>query len=160
MTVRVRAPSDRPSHVCVTYLASTAEAVWDALTDADVTAAYWGHGNVSDWRPGSRWKHVRTDGSGVADVVGTVVVSDRPTRLVLTWSAPEDQARPARHSRVTFDVRPCHDIVRLTVTHEHLRDAAELAAAARGWPAVLSNLKSLLETGRPLPQDPWLMPGG
>src|SRR4051812_37680653 len=62
----------KPSFRYVTYIESTPERVWEALTDADLTAAYWGHHNVSDWRPGSRWEHVRTDGSGIADVVGTV----------------------------------------------------------------------------------------
>ncbi|NEA52041.1 SRPBCC domain-containing protein [Streptomyces sp. SID10815] len=148
--------TDQPSYVYVSYVESTPEAVWDALTDADLTAVYWGHGNVSDWAPGSRWAHVRTDGSGIADVVGTVVTADRPTLLVTTWAPPGDEER--RPSRVTFAVRPHGDIVRLTVTHDDLRDAADRAAAARGWPAVLSNLKSLIETGTPLPQDPWLVP--
>ncbi|WP_217552071.1 metalloregulator ArsR/SmtB family transcription factor [Streptomyces sp. GbtcB6] len=153
------AMSDRPSHVYVTYIASTPEKVWDALTDAGLTAVYWGHSNVSDWRPGSRWEHVRTDGSGIADVVGTVVESERPTRLVATWAAPEHEGEPDRHSRVTFDIRPHADIVRLTVTHEDLGDEDELRAVSAGWPAVLSNLKSLIETGSPLPQEPWLVPG-
>jgi uncharacterized protein YndB with AHSA1/START domain/DNA-binding transcriptional ArsR family regulator len=148
----------RPSYVYVTYIESTPEKVWDALTDAELTASYWGHGNVSDWKPGSRWEHVRTDGSGVADVVGTVVVAERPTRLVTTWAAPDDEERPDRHSRVTFDIRPHGDIVRLTVTHEDLVGEAELADVSGGWPAVLSNLKSLIETGSPLPQEPWTMP--
>lgn len=148
-----------PSYVYVIYIESTPETVWDALTDADLTAVYWGHRNVSDWRPGSRWEHVRTDGSGVADVVGAVVEADRPTRLVTTWAAPEDAERPDRHSRVTFDIRPHGDIVRLTVTHEDLNDEGELADVSGGWPAVLSNLKSLVETGSPLPQEPWLVPG-
>ncbi len=64
--------SDKPTFVYVIYIRSTPEAVWDALTDAELTAAYWGHSNVSDWKPGSRWEHVRTDGSGIADVVGEV----------------------------------------------------------------------------------------
>ena len=80
--------TDKPTFVYVTYISSTPEKVWDALTDADLTAAYWGHSNVSDWREGSRWEHVRTDGSGIADVVGTVVESERPTRLVTTWVDP------------------------------------------------------------------------
>ncbi|MFF8594102.1 SRPBCC family protein [Streptomyces sp. NPDC015220] len=151
--------SDQPSYVYVTYIESTPETVWDALTDADLTAAYWGHSNVSDWEPGSRWEHLRTDGSQVADVVGTVLVAERPTRLVTTWSAPGDEERPDRHSRVAFDIRPHGDIVRLTVTHEELNDEGELADVSRGWPAVLSNLKSLIETGSPLPQDPWQVPG-
>jgi uncharacterized protein YndB with AHSA1/START domain len=131
----------------------------DALTDADLTAAYWGHSNVSeDWRAGSRWEHRRTDGSGIADVVGTVVESERPTRLVTTWAAPEDEGQEDKYSRVSFDIRPHDGIVRLTVTHEDLADEAERADAASGWPAVLSNLKSLLETGSPLPREPWLVP--
>ncbi|MGW0584055.1 ArsR/SmtB family transcription factor, partial [Streptomyces sp. NPDC002920] len=76
------AMTEQPTFVYVTYIASTPEKVWDALTDADLTAVYWGHSNVSDWQPGSRWEHVRVDGSGIADVVGTVEVSERPTRLV------------------------------------------------------------------------------
>ncbi|GGZ00781.1 hypothetical protein GCM10010365_19500 [Streptomyces poonensis] len=150
--------SDKPCTVYVTYILSTPERVWDALTDADLTAAYWGHSNVSDWRPGSRWEHVRTDGSGIADVVGTVVESERPTRLVTDWADPGDEDRPDRWSRVTFDIRPHADIVRLTVTHENLPDENERAEAAAGWAAVLSNLKSLLETGSPLPQEPWSVP--
>ncbi|GGT28245.1 ArsR/SmtB family transcription factor [Streptomyces chromofuscus] len=154
------AMTDKPTFVYVTYIASTPEKVWDALTDADLTAAYWGHRNESDWRPGSRWAHVRTDGSGIADVVGTVTGSERPTRLVTTWGAPGEEGDVSGHSRVTFDIRPHGDIVRLTVTHEDLADEDERADAASGWAAVLSNLKSLLETGRPLPQEPWLVPSG
>ncbi|MFK0110471.1 ArsR/SmtB family transcription factor [Streptomyces sp. NPDC091217] len=153
------AMADQPGYVYVTYIASTPEKVWDALTDADLTAVYWGHANVSDWRPGSRWEHRRTDGSGIADVVGTVVESERPTRLVTTWAAPENEGDRQKHSRVTFDIRPHADIVRLTVTHEDLNDEGELRDVSSGWPAVLSNLKSLIETGSPLPQQPWLVPG-
>ncbi|KUO15617.1 ArsR/SmtB family transcription factor [Streptomyces dysideae] len=150
--------TDKPTFVYVTYIESTPEKVWDALTDADLTAAYWGHSNVSDWRQGSRWEHVRTDGSGIADAVGTVVASERPTRLVTTWAAPDEEGQQDKYSRVIFDIRQHADIVRLTVTHEDLADEGELADASSGWPAVLSNLKSLLETGHPLPQEPWLVP--
>ncbi|GAA1937364.1 SRPBCC domain-containing protein [Kitasatospora viridis] len=140
------------------YLGAGPEQVWRALTDAEATGRYWGHRNVSDWQPGSRWEHQRTDGSGVADVIGTVLEARPPRRLVSTWARPDqDPADPAA-SVVTFDLEPYHELVRLTVTHEKLADAAELAAAAKGWAAVLSNLKTYLETGRPLPHDPWLMP--
>ncbi|MGW2551664.1 ArsR/SmtB family transcription factor [Streptomyces sp. NPDC001635] len=152
------AMSDKPTFVYVIYIRSTPEAVWDALTDAELTAAYWGHSNVSDWKPGSRWEHVRTDGSGIADVVGEVVESDRPGRLVTTWTSPENEGRPEACSKVTFDIQPHADIVRLTVTHEDLADERERADVAGGWAAVLSNLKSLIETGSPLPQEPWLVP--
>ncbi|BBJ46679.1 putative transcriptional regulator, ArsR family protein [Streptomyces antimycoticus] len=151
------AMADKPAFVYVIYIESTPEKVWHALTDADLTAKYWGHSNVSDWQVGSPWEHRRTDGSGTADVVGTVVESSPPTRLVTTWAAPDADAT-AEPSRVTFDIQPHGDIVRLTVTHENLADEAERTAAAGGWAAVLSNLKSLIETGSPLPQQPWLIP--
>ena len=146
----------KPTFVYVTYIESTPDKVWHALTDAEVSGRYWGHHNVSDWQVGSTWEHQRTDGSGIADVVGTVVESAAPTRLVTTWAPPGD-TDPDHESRVTFDIEAHSEIVRLTVTHENLRDEEERAAAASGWAAVLSNLKSLLETGSPLPQEPWLV---
>jgi uncharacterized protein YndB with AHSA1/START domain/DNA-binding transcriptional ArsR family regulator len=148
--------ADRPTFVYVTYIESTPEKVWHALTDADLTADYWGHSNVSDWQRGSRWEHRRTDGSGISDVVGTVVETDPPRRLVITFGGPgEDTA--AEPSQVAFDIEAHEDIVRLTVTHENLADQAEYDAASAGWPAVLANLKSLLETGHAMPQPPWEM---
>ena len=151
------AMADIPAFVYVIYIHSTPERVWQALTDPKVTTQYWGHSNVSDWRPGSRWEHQRTDGSGLVDVAGTVIESSPPTRLVTTWAAP-GQDYPAGPSRVTFDVEPYGDIVRLTVSHDNLGDDTERKGAAAGWAAVLSNLKSLLETGHALPQPPWEMP--
>src|SRR5512138_2714280 len=68
-----RGMTDKPTFVYVTYIQSTPERVWQALTDADLTAQYWGHSNVSDWQPGSAWEHVRTDGSGIADTGGKVL---------------------------------------------------------------------------------------
>jgi uncharacterized protein YndB with AHSA1/START domain/DNA-binding transcriptional ArsR family regulator len=149
--------TDKPTFVYVTYIESTPEKVWHALTDPDMTAEYWGHSNVSDWQVGSSWEHQRTDGTRTADVVGTVVESVAPTRLVTTWAAPGDEGAEGP-SRVTFDIEPYGEIVRLTVTHEDLADEAERADAAAGWAAVLSNLKSLIETGHVLPQAPWEMP--
>jgi uncharacterized protein YndB with AHSA1/START domain len=149
--------TDRPAFVYVTYIESTPEKVWHALTDPDLTAEYWGHRNVSDWRVGSRWEHRRIDGSDVADVVGTVVESVPPKRLVSTWAGPDDD-RPVGPSRVTFDIEPYGEIVRLTVTHDNLTSDAEREGVASGWSAVLSNLKSLLETGHVLSRAPWEMP--
>ena len=149
--------TDKPAFIYVLYIQSTAERVWQALTDPELTAQYWGHSNVSDWQAGSGWQHQRTDGSGIADVVGTVTESSPPTRLVTTWAAP-GQEHPGGPSRVTFDIEPYGDIVRLTVSHDNLADDAERDGAAAGWAAVLSNLKSLLETGHVLPRRPWEMP--
>lgn len=149
--------TDKPTFVYVTYIESAPEKVWQALTDADLTSEYWGHSNVSDWQVGSSWEHQRTDGTRTADVVGTVVESTPPRRLVCTWAAPGEEGADGP-TRVTFDIEPYGGIVRLTVTHENLADEAERDAAAAGWAAVLSNLKSFIETGHVLPQAPWEIP--
>jgi uncharacterized protein YndB with AHSA1/START domain/DNA-binding transcriptional ArsR family regulator len=147
---------ERPGYVYVTYIESSPERVWQALTDADLTARYWGHSNVSDWQPGSAWEHVRVDGSGIADVAGTIIESVPPERLVLTFDAP-GESPAGGPSQVTFDIERYREIVRLTVVHENLADQAALDAISAGWPAVLANLKSLLETGHVLPSPPWEM---
>jgi uncharacterized protein YndB with AHSA1/START domain len=148
--------AEQPDYVYVTYIESSPERVWEALTDPGLTAEYWGHSNVSDWQPGSAWEHRRTDGSGIADVTGTVVESVPPRRLTMTFGAPVSTPG-AGSSTVTFDVEAYHEIVRLTVTHRDLADGGELEAVSAGWPAVCANLKSLLETGHVLPRPPWEM---
>jgi len=79
-----------------------------------------------------------------------------PRRLVLTWARPKDFDDDSKHSRVTFEIAPeGKGLVRLTVTHEDLeRDPDMLAGISSGWPMVLSNLKTFLETGRALPGSP------
>lgn len=148
------ATNGKPSFVYVTYIHSSPEKVWEALTDADLTAEYWGHSNVSDWQAGSRWEHRRTDGSGIADVVGEVIEATPPRRLIMTFGSADETGPP---SVVRIDIEPHQDIVRLTVTHDDIADASDYESASAGWAAVLSNLKSLLETGRVLPQAPWDM---
>ena len=148
--------ADKPTYVYTTYIEATGEQVWHALTDADLTAQFWGHSNFSDWNVGSPWEHRRTDGSGIADVVGTVLESDPPNRLAMTFATPG--AEPDQEtSLVTFTIEPHEQIVRLTVLHENIADESEYEAISAGWPAVLANLKSLLETGHVLPQAPWEM---
>jgi len=148
-----KAMTAQPTYVYVTYIKAAPEQVWQALTDADLTARYWGHRNESDWEPGSTWRHVRTDGSGISDVTGTVLEALPPQRLVLTFPGSEEQRESP--SRVTFTIESHQEIVRLTVRHEDLPTAADLEAISGGWPAVMANLKSLLETGEVLPQAPW-----
>jgi uncharacterized protein YndB with AHSA1/START domain len=131
----------------VTYIQSSSDKIWHALTDADSTAEWWGHRNVSDWQVGSTWEHRKTDGSGQVDGTGTVLESVPPQRLVLTFPTGEP-------SKVTFEIEPYREIVRLTVTHEDLADQAVCTVVAAVWPAILANLKSLMETGRLLPQAP------
>ncbi|WP_203801096.1 ArsR/SmtB family transcription factor [Actinoplanes couchii] len=159
-TARGRRPVEelavRPDYVYVTYVHATPDRVWEALTSADLTGKFWGHRNVSDWRPGSPWEHERADGSGISDGSGVVLEAEPPTRLVMTFGEPDAAAGPEA-SVVTFLIERYHDIVRLTVTHANLPSDEDLAAISLGWPAVMANLKSLLETGQVLPQAPWEM---
>lgn len=152
----------KPSFVYVTYIETTPARVWEALVDTDVTRKYWmglnasvpAHVNVSDWRPGSPWEHQRVDETRAVDIAGKVVESTPPHRLVISWARPKELTDESKHSRVTFDIEPIGDaLVKLTVTHEGLeKDEPMLAGISSGWPMVLSNLKSLLETGRALPR--------
>lgn len=137
--------------VYVIYIAAQPETVWKALLGAEFTREYWGHENVSDWKQGSPWEHRRNDAARTVVLVGEVLESQPPRRLVLTWANPQDKANKERHSRVTFDIEPIADMVRLTITHDQLEaDSDMLRGISEGWPRVLSSLKSLLETGRSL----------
>ena len=153
----------KPDYVYVTYIATTPEKLWRALIDTDVMREWWvdpkagcARVNVSDWKPGSRWEHRRVDDAGTVDIVGKVVETSPPRRLVFTWARPSDAEDAQKHSRVAFDIEPYGDqLVRLTVTHDELEgDPAMLEGISGGWPKVLSNLKTWLETGRALPQSP------
>ena len=139
--------------VYVAYISTSPEKLWNALIDPEITTKYWQHVNVSDWKPGSTWEHRRSDKEKTLDLVGKVIESSPPRRLVLTWAFPADAAREEKHTRVTFEIEPIGDVVRLTVTHDRLELGSEmLQGITEGWPKVLSSLKSLLEVGRPLPQ--------
>jgi uncharacterized protein YndB with AHSA1/START domain len=144
-----RKKMDKPKFVYVSYISSTPEKVWRALTDPEVTRKYWGnHHNASDWKAGSRWEHRDFDDPKLIDIVGKVVESNPPHRLVVTWARPADEGNEARTSRVSYDIEPFMDVVRLTVTHDEFKDDLEMfESVAFGWPAVISGLKTLLETG-------------
>ena len=152
----------KPDYVYVTYIATTPEKAWRALTETDLMREWWldpvagcARMNVSDWKPGSRWEHTRADGTGTVDIVGKVIETTPPRRLVFTWARPTEAEDTSRHSRVSFDIEPYGDaLVRLTVTHDELEgDPDMLSGISGGWPKVLSNLKTFLETGRGLPQS-------
>jgi len=131
------------------YIAASAETVWKALLDGEFTRQYWEHDNVSDWKPGSSWEH--RSPQGVVRLIGEVLEASPPHKLVLTWAEPADRARRDRHSRVTFEIEPMAGMVRLRVTHDDLEPGSKMERdVTQGWPRVLSSLKSLLETGRPL----------
>jgi uncharacterized protein YndB with AHSA1/START domain len=144
---------DEPQFVYVTYISTSPEKLWNALIDPKVTAKYWQHENVSDWKPGSTWEHRSADKERTLRLVGKVVEVSPPRRLVLTWAFPADEVHEEKHSRVTFEIEPIGDVARLTVTHDRLEPGSEmLEGITEGWPKVLSSLKSLMEVGRPLPK--------
>jgi uncharacterized protein YndB with AHSA1/START domain len=135
----------------VTYIRTTPEKVWRALTVGRVTREYWGMENVSDWKRGSPWRHVDGTKGRRVRLVGKVLESKPPRRLVLTWAFPDDAGDRRNTSRVAFDIAKLKNMVRLTVTHENLRPGSGMDRGIReGWPRVLSSLKSFLETARPL----------
>lgn len=145
-----------PDYVYTTYIHATPEQVWHTLTDPELTSRFWGHAQVSDWKVGSRVDHVRDDGSGISDASGTVIEADRPHRLTFGFDDPGRVDDPTfEPSVVTFEIEAHLDIVKLTVTNTRLPRMDDLRACALGWPSVLANLKTLLETGDVLPQAPW-----
>ncbi len=135
--------------VYVTYIATTAQQVWDALLKGELTRQYWGHENASDWKPGSTWQHVADDGKSTVRLVGEVLESVPNKRLVMTWGDAVAAADKAKRSRVAIDIETVGEMVRLTVTHDELSPQMR-RDITNGWPRVLSSLKSFLETGRPL----------
>jgi uncharacterized protein YndB with AHSA1/START domain len=139
--------------VYVIYIHTTPEKLWNALIDPEMTKDYWGLArNRSDWKSGSPWRHEDYEDGNKLLVTGCVLESDRPRRLVLSWAHPEDAGNVAKTSRVSFDIEPFMESVRLTVTHDELEpDSAMARGIAAGWPAVLSSLKTMLETGAALP---------
>ncbi len=137
----------------VTYIATTPEKLWKALVDPKITKKYWQHENISDWQPGSRWEHRSSKSDAALDLVGNVIESLHPRRLVLSWAFPNEEVQEEKNSLVTFELEPFRGVVRLTVIHEHLESGSEmLAGRIEGWPKVLASLKSLMEKGRSLPE--------
>ncbi len=140
--------------VYVIYISSTADKVWNALFDTELTKLYWEHDNISDWKPGSRWEHRRSDASKKVELAGNVVEFSPPKKLVMTWARVENYEDERQHSRVTIELETIQDMVKLTLVHDKLEpESSMLNGISVGWPRVLSSLKSMLETGKPL--DTW-----
>ena len=143
--------SQTSTFVYVTFIRTTQERLWSALTDPAFNRQYWfGMHQESDWKAGSSWKLVFEDGK-VADI-GEVIESDPPRRLVLKWNNEFRQELKAEGpARCVFELEPVADSVKLTITHSMNRpDSKVIEAVSGGWPRILSNLKSLLETGEVL----------
>jgi uncharacterized protein YndB with AHSA1/START domain len=146
--------SEKPKFVYVTYIASTPEKVFKALTDSETTAKFWfGNAVTSDWRVGSPVTFHR---EGKLIVSGKVLEHDPPRRLSYTFqSQHEPHNGTERPSRVVMELEQQRDQVKLTVTHDDFApDSKVFASISNGWPLVLSSLKSLLEANRVL-YAPW-----
>ncbi len=140
----------------VTFIRTTREKLWSALTDdADFMKQYWfGVRCESEWQPGSSWKMVHSDGS-VSDS-GEIVAAERPTRLVIRWRHQRNSELAAEgDSLCMMELESIGPAVRLSIVHTIEREPSKLiAAVSGGWPKIISNLKSLLETGSVVLNDP------
>jgi uncharacterized protein YndB with AHSA1/START domain/DNA-binding transcriptional ArsR family regulator len=160
-------PMDKPSFVYTTYIQTTPERLWQALTEPAFTERYWGITFDSDWKPGSpvTWTQF---GLTIADAEQRILEAEPYRRLAYTWHTftPEwadalgfsDEARARLvaepRSKVTFEIEQLGDQVKLTVVHDDLEPGGLVRSLiSEGWPRVLANLKTLLETGEPLPES-------
>jgi uncharacterized protein YndB with AHSA1/START domain len=143
---------NKPEFVYVTYIETSAEKLWQALTDGEFTERYWfGHRVTSDWHVGSPCRFAK---QGKNTIEGKVLAFEPPKRLSYTWDPCSPEAKRERTSRVTFDLEPRGKVVKLTVTHDNLDEGGKtLRDISGGWPLVIASLKSFLETGRELPEE-------
>ena len=158
-------PMDKPSFVYTTFIRSTPEQVWQALTEPAFTERYWGVAFDSDWNPGSTMTLHQWD-LAIADPGQVVLEAEPYQRLAYTWHTftPGWQEQAAERvgfpkeflervaaeprSKVSFDIQDLGEFVKLTVIHDGFEPGSEvLETVSQGWPHILSNLKTLLETG-------------
>lgn len=145
---------DRPEFVYVVYIACTPEAAWQGLTDPEFTSKYWGGQRIeSQWTAGARVRNLRADGGIVGE--GEVLIAEPPRLLSYTFRPGNGEAASeAPPSQVRFEIEQVGEMVRLQMIHHHSgEDRPSLATMKHGWPAILSSLKSLLETGHALPLE-------
>jgi uncharacterized protein YndB with AHSA1/START domain len=151
--------------IYTTYINTTPERLWSALTEPAFTRRYWGVSLISDWQVGSTVTWDMDRNVSVADPAQVVLAADPPRRLSYTWHTltpeflaaypdePSVSAKAAaeRRSKVTFDLEPVGKLVKLTVTHDDFEpDSVILQGVSQGWPAIIASLKTLMETGEPL----------
>jgi len=158
-------PMERPEFVYTTYIRTTPERLWQALTDPAFTSRWWQATFDTDWKVGSTmtWNN---HGVVIADPEQVILEADPYRRLAYTWHTftPELNERlqfgdelfaklsGERRSRVAFDIEEAGELVKLTVIHDDFEPGSTAATMVRnGWPVFLSSLKTLLETGEPLP---------
>ncbi|MDQ6806102.1 MAG: metalloregulator ArsR/SmtB family transcription factor [Actinomycetota bacterium] len=158
-------PVDNPSFVYTTYIQTTPDRLWQALTEPAFTERYWAITFDSDWKPGSTMSW-QTRGLTISDAEQVVVESEPHRRLSYTWHTftsewaesldltddARDRLAAEPRSKVTFEIESLGDQVKLTVIHNDLEPGGMTSSLiSQGWPRVLANLKTLLETGDTLP---------
>jgi uncharacterized protein YndB with AHSA1/START domain len=140
----------KPEFVYVSYIETTPEKLWEALTSSEFSRRYWFNTDVkSDWKVGSPFALVI---NGTTTDVGEILEADRPQRLSYTFQhVLNDELRNERPSKVVFNIERHGNFVKLTLTHEDFAEGSRLLdGISKGWPAILSSLKSMLETGTAL----------
>ena len=147
----------RSTFVYVSYIRTTPEKLWSALTDdVEFMKQYWfGTHCESAWTPGSSWKMVHPNGS-ITDA-GEIVEAEPPRRLVIRWQNQfKPELKAEGESLCTMEIESSGSAVKLSITHTIERDPSKLiVAVSGGWPKIISNLKSLLETGSVVLQEPY-----
>jgi uncharacterized protein YndB with AHSA1/START domain len=143
-------PSNKPQFVYVTYIAAPPEKVWEALTKPNISEIYWyGYRVAADGKAGDLM--TATGPTGELSHRDPIIESDPPRRLVYGWKPLEKDKPDERPSRVTFELALFKGQTRLTVVHDEFdEDSKIFGMISNGWPAVLSSLKTFLETGHPL----------
>lgn len=143
----------KPEFVYVTYIATTPERLWAALTRGEFTKTYWYNRRIeSDWTVGAPVSFFDGDSRDLTDS-GVVLVADPPRQLSYTFRTGFDpEARKRGYSRVTFTIEPHEILVKLTLVHDELPDEQTAIGFREGWAPILSSLKTYLESGKPLPQ--------
>jgi uncharacterized protein YndB with AHSA1/START domain/DNA-binding transcriptional ArsR family regulator len=161
-------PMTDTDFVYTTYIKTTPERLWQALTDPAFTRRYWGVTFESDWKSGSAmsWEQ---DGVKIVDPEQVVLESEPNRRLAYSWHTftPEfaesvglsdellDAWSKERRTKVTFEIEPLGEMVKLTVVHDDFEAGSTMRdSISQGWPAILASLKTLLETGDALPVRP------
>ncbi len=143
----------RPDTVYAIYIGASAETVWAALTSTEFSRKYF-HGFAIEMEPRTGGAFVMRAPDGAVHIGGEVIEHDPPRRLTVTWNVNwPGLVEALGATRVTYEIEPAGDTaVRLTVTESHERELSDeiLSGGRQGWPAILSSLKSLLETGEAL----------
>lgn len=140
----------KPQFVYITYINTTAEKLWEALTSGEFTSQYWqGYRIESDWKVGSPMRFYAPDGSLAHS--DKVLKADKPNLLSYTWKPLMKHVPDEPASTVTFEIERKENLVKLTITHfDFPENSKMLPMISNGWPLVISSLKSFLETDKPL----------